>query len=376
MEIPSNRVTLTGNEEKYLLESLKSGKWSGRGPKTLALEKLSAKVCEAKHSFFVTSGTAAIEIGCLLAKLKPGDEVITPSFAFVSSANAIALRGAKPVFADVDRDTWNISRETIEPLITKKTRAILPVYYGGSAAGSEGLKEICREKKLFLVEDAAQALGAKLGGKPVGSSDYVSCFSLHDTKNITSGEGGLVMTDSDDLAKKIEIVIEKGTNRQQFFRGQVDKYRWVDMGSSYIASDLLAAVALAQFEKINEITEKRRSICTKIRKGLEIFDGKISWQVIPKNIQTNGHVSAFTIDPKIRDEVLKKLKASGVQGIFHYVPLHDSPYAKEAGYTTEKDLKNTRYISEGLIRLPVFYSMTDNEVEFVIEKTSKVLSDF
>jgi dTDP-4-amino-4,6-dideoxygalactose transaminase len=309
-----------------------------------------------------------------LARLQPGDEVITPSFGFVSSANAIALRGAKPVFCDVDKDLWNITAKIVEPLITKKTKAVMPVHYAGSSAGIEDLRKLCKDRNLFLIEDAAQSLGAKRDGRPIGSSDDVTCFSLHDTKNISSGEGGLVLTDSDELAKRIEILIEKGANRQQFFRGQVDKYRWVDIGSSYIGSDLLAAVALAQMEKINEITEKRKNIASKLKSGLEKFAGKISWQVVPENIETNGHVSAFIIDTKIRDSVLEKLKALGVNALFHYVPLHDSPFAIEMGFDLKSDLENTREISEGLVRLPLYYSMTDAEVDYVIEKTSSVLS--
>jgi dTDP-4-amino-4,6-dideoxygalactose transaminase len=375
MNIPFSKISCVGNEEKYLLESLQSGKWSGRGPKTLALEKLVTQLCEVKHAFFVTSGTAALEIGALLARLQPGDEVITPSFAFLSSANAIALRGAKPVFADIDKNLWNITVETVEPLITKKTKAILPIYYGGSSAGADDLRKLCKERNLFFIEDAAQALGGKRNGKPIGSSDDVACFSLHDTKNVSSGEGGLITTDSDELAKRIEILIEKGANRQQFFRGQIDKYRWVDIGSSYVGSDLLAAIALAQFERLAEVTEKRKIICSKLKNGFQKFEGKLQWQNIPTNIETNGHLCAFVIDPKIRDQVLSKLKVKGVIATFHYVPLHDAPFAKEMGFDTSKDLVNTRYISEGLIRLPVFYSMNGQEIDYIIDKTSQILSE-
>ncbi len=369
-------MTVVGNEEKYLLEALYSGQWVGRGPKTLALEKLAARSCGAKHAFFVTSGTAALEVATLLAQLRPGDEVITPSFAFVSSANAIALRGAKPVFADIDKDLWNITTETVEPLLTKKTKAILPVYYGGSSAGADGLRDICKKNNLFFIEDAAQALGAKRDGKLIGSTEYVTCFSLHATKNLSSGEGGLVMTDSDELARRIEIQIEKGTDRQQFFRGQIDKYRWVDIGSSFIASDLLAAVGLGQIEKMMEVTEKRKAICARIQSALKKFEGLISFQVIPKNIETNGHALGFTINSEIRDQILSQYKSLGVQAIFHYVPLHDSPYARTQGFVPGEDLKNTRAISEGLVRLPIYYSMTDQEVDFIISSSEKILSQY
>jgi dTDP-4-amino-4,6-dideoxygalactose transaminase len=249
----------------------------------------------------------------------------------------------------------------------------MPVHYAGSSAGIEELRSLCKKRNLFLIEDAAQSFGAKRLGKPVGGTSHVTCFSLHDTKNIAAGEGGLIATDSDELAGQIEIQIEKGTNRQRFFRGQVDKYTWVDLGSSYIASDLLAAVALGQIEKVKEVTARRQVICQKFQKGLADFSPHISFQKVPAEIETNGHIAGFVIDPKMRGKVLTDLKAAGVQALFHYVPLHDAPYAKERGYTPSADLENTRWVSEGLVRLPVYYSMTDEEFEFALQATRQVL---
>jgi dTDP-4-amino-4,6-dideoxygalactose transaminase len=376
MQIPYVKMTPVGNEEIYLLEALNSGKWAGRGPKTLALEKLAQELTGAKHVFFLTNGTAALEVGCLLAGIKPGDEVITPSFAFVSSANAIVQRGGIPVFADINRGTWNITVETVAPLITKKTKAILPVHYAGNSAGIEELRKLCKDQNIFLIEDAAQSLGAFRDDQAIGPSDAVTCFSLHNTKNISAGEGGLIMTDSNSIASKIEVQIEKGTNRQRFFRGQVDKYTWVDLGSSYIASDLLAAVALGQLEKLRDVTEKRISICNRFQKEIGDFGGLIQWQEIPQNIRTNGHISAFVIDPKIRGKVLEAMKASGVEAQFHYVPLHDSPFAKEQMFAPKMDLPSTRWVSEGLVRLPVYYSMSDEEIDFVIKITKTIVRSF
>lgn len=364
-----------GNEEKYLLESLRSGKWSGRGPKTLAIEKLIKEKCNAKHAFFVTSCTSALEVSCLVAGLRPGDEVIIPSFGFVSAANAVLAAGAKPIFADIDEKTWNLSRKTVEHHITPKTKAVITVHYAGSSEGVEELKKLCNENNVFFIEDAAQSLGAYRNGQPIGATSGTLCFSLHETKNISCGEGGFVLTDNDHLAEKIEIIIEKGTNRQRFFRGQVDKYTWVERGSSYVASDLLAAIALAQIEKMEEITAKRISIEKKYREGLSKFNKSILWQSVSHEITTNGHIAGFLMDPQKRDKVLQELKDNGVMALFHYIPLHDSPYAKEHGFDPSKDLPNTRKVSESLVRLPIYFSMKDSDVEKVIQITSQVLTN-
>lgn len=369
--IPFNVPSPVGSEEKYLLEVLKSGKWCGRGPKTLALEALAKEKCQVKHVFFVTSCSSALEVGCLLAGVKPGDEVILPSFGFVSAANAVVMTGAKPVFADIDPKTWNISLESIKKVYTSKTKAILTVHYAGSSAHTDEIRKFCEDKNLFLIEDAAQSLGAKRGSKPIGGTRWVTCFSLHETKNINCGEGGFIMTDSDDLAQRIEIIIEKGTNRQKFLRGQVDKYTWVDRGGSYVASDFLAAIALAQLEQMEAITARRVEIYKKFKTGLKDFNN-IIWQEIPRDVEANGHIAAFLVDPKIRDSVLRALKEKGVAAMFHYVALHDSPYAKEHGlYNTE--LPHTREVSESLVRLPIYYSMTNSQVEEIIKTTKEVL---
>lgn len=371
-KIPFNWPKALGNEEKYLLEALHSGKWCGRGAKTLALEKRAKEITKAKHCFFVTSCTSALELSCLVAGIKEGDEVILPSFGFVSAANAVVLRGGRPVFADIDLDTWNLSLETVEPLVSKKTKAIITVHYAGSGAGVEELREVCERRGVFLIEDAAQSLGAKRNGAVIGPTPWTTCFSLHETKNIVCGEGGLIMTDDEDLAGRLEIQIEKGTNRQKYFRGQVDKYTWVDVGSSYIASDLLAAVALAQLEKIEEITRRRLEIYNRYREGLDTMGGKLRWQSFPAGIQHNGHIAAVCMNPKIRPEALKQIRESGVEAAFHYVPLHDAPFAKENGFVPEQDLPNTRLISDGLIRLPLWYGMSDQQVNRVMEVVGNV----
>ncbi|MDZ4677839.1 MAG: dTDP-4-amino-4,6-dideoxygalactose transaminase [Oligoflexia bacterium] len=374
MTIPFNKMSVVGNEEKYLLEALHSGKWCGRGPKTIALENLLKEICKVKYVFFVTSCTSALEISCLISNIGPGDEVIMPSFGFVSAANAVVLRGAKPIFADVELDSWNLSARTVAPLLTTKTKAILTVHYAGSSAGIEDLRELCKQNKLFLIEDAAQSLGAKRSGKFIGPTPWTTCFSLHETKNISSGEGGLLMTDSEEIASKVEIQIEKGTNRQKFFRGEIDKYTWVDRGSSYIASDLLAAVALGQVEKLKEITSKRKSFYERYKNGLAEFEGKITWQKTTSDVETNGHVAAFTVDPQVRAKLISQLKEKGIGVTFHYVPLHDAPFAKENGFSPTKDLPNTRLISEGLIRLPIYYSMTEHDVEHVLQTVRSVIN--
>lgn len=373
MSIPFNFPSIIGNEEKYLIEALRSGKWAGRGPKTLLLEKMVKEKCQVKHAFFVTSCSSALEVGCLLAQIKPGDEVIIPSFGFVSAANAVLVAGGKPVFAEIDLNTWNITRKSVEQCITSKTRAIMPVHYAGSTAGIDEIRDLCKTKGFFLIEDAAQSLGAKRNGQPIGSTPWALCFSLHDTKNVTCGEGGLICTDNDDLASKIEIIIEKGTNRQRFFRGQVDKYTWVERGASYIASDLLAAIALGQMEKLEDITQKRLAIYNKYKDSLSRFTHKIIWQKFSPEIEHNGHIAAFLVDPKKRDVILTELKEKGVSALFHYIPLHDAPYAKEKGFTPAKELPISKKVSDGLVRLPLFYTMTDHDVDQVLQITTEVL---
>ncbi|MBK9294815.1 MAG: dTDP-4-amino-4,6-dideoxygalactose transaminase [Oligoflexia bacterium] len=373
--IPFNQPSFVGNEEKYFKEAMGSAKWCGRGPKTLALEKLAKEKCQVKHAFFVTSCSSALEIGCILANLKPQDEVILPSFGFVSAANAIVMAGAKPVFADINPQTWNLDLENIKKVFTAKTKAIITVHYAGSSAHVEEIRDFCKQKGLFLIEDAAQSLGATRDNKPIGSSPWVTCFSLHDTKNIACGEGGFIMTDSDQLASRIEIIIEKGTNRQKFLRGQVDKYTWVDRGGSYVASDFLAAIALAQLEKMEAITKRRVEIYNKYVDGLKelVAANKITWQKTPVEIKTNGHIAAFLVDSKKRDEILKAFKVNGVSAMFHYVPLHDSPYAKELSLAPASDLANTQIVWESLIRLPIYYSLTDAQVSEVIRVAKQVI---
>jgi dTDP-4-amino-4,6-dideoxygalactose transaminase len=376
MQVPFNTVLPIGNEEKYLIESLRSGKWCGRGPMTLTLEKQVKNKLGVKHAFFVTSCSSALEVGCLVAGLKPGDEVIIPSFGFVSAANAVLAAGAKPVFADIDQGTWNISVETVKKVVTPKTRAVLPVHYAGSSAGMGELHSFCREGELFLIEDAAQSLGSKREGKFIGPTPWVACFSLHETKNISCGEGGLITTDSDNLAEKIEIIIEKGTNRQRFFRGQVDKYTWVERGGSYIASDLLAAVALAQFEKLDAITARRLEIAKKYHSALSEFEEVISWQKVPNGIEVNGHIVAFKVRQEIRDQVIADLKEQGIGAVFHYIPLHNSPYAQALDLMPEKALPQSVELSECLIRIPVFNTMGDEQVQFACDVISKVLTRY
>lgn len=372
--IPFNKMSVVGNEEKYLLEALHSGKWCGRGPKTIQLESLVKDLLKVKHCFFVTSCSSALEISCGVAEVGPGDEVILPSFGFVSSANAVVARGATPVFADVNLETWNMEVENVLPLVSSKTKAILTVHYAGSTSGVEGLRKLCKEKNLFLIEDAAQSLGSKKGGSPVGATPWTSCVSLHETKNLSCGEGGLILTDDQEFSERIEIIIEKGTNRQKFFRGQVDKYTWVDLGSSYIGSDLLAAVALAQFEKLNEITEKRLKIYNFVKAELGDLNGRIHWQKLGPGIETNGHLMVFRTDVKLRQKVLEGLKGLGVQAQFHYVPLHNSPFAEAHGLIPKSELKNTQLIWEGLVRLPIFYDMTMDQAGEIAQAVKKVFA--
>lgn len=374
MKIPYSRPAIIGNEEKYVMETLQSGKWSGRGLRTTGLESLVRNMFSVKHAFFVTSGTSALEVGAILSGVGSGDEVIVPSFGFTSTVNCIVGRGATPVFADIDPETWNLSVETVEPLITPKTKALVPIHYAGSVSGIQGLRDLCAKNEIFLIEDAAQSVGARWKGRPVGSTQDVTCFSLHDTKNVAAGEGGLVCTDNDDLALRAEIIIEKGTDRQKFLRGQVDKYSWVDYGSSYVASEILASVALAQIEKLNLITERRVQIWNHYKDVLGSFEGRISFQSFDEGVEHNGHIFGFCVPVEKRDAILADLNASGVGATFHYVPLHSSSYSKKMGWMPGRSLPHTDNLSNSLIRLPIYWSLREPEVHWVSEMTRKILN--
>jgi dTDP-4-amino-4,6-dideoxygalactose transaminase len=310
----------------------------------------------------------------MVMDIGPGDEVIMPSFNFVSSANAVVRQGARPVFADIDMGTFNLDPEQIEARITPATRGIVPVHYAGQGCHMDVINELAHAHNLWVVEDAAQGVGALYDGQYLGTIGNAGCYSFHVTKNIICGEGGAFLTNDDELARRAEIVSEKGTNRSAFLRGEVDKYTWVDVGSSFIISDLLAALALAQLERVEEITARRVTIWQRYYDELGPLSetGKIILPKLDPKATINGHIFAFcTADPQRRDELLQGLKEKGIGATFHYVPLHSSPFARRH-FDEIPSLPVTDLVSASLVRLPIYPDLTDEEQTYIIETLCKL----
>ncbi len=370
-QIPFHTPALSDLEKTYVLESLASGKLAGDGPFTKRCNSWLRTQLAVPHVLLAHSCTAALEMASLLCDLKPGDEVIMPSFTFVSTANAVALRGAVPVFIEVRADTLNIDEKKIEAAITAKTKAISVVHYAGVAAEMDTIISIAKKHDLKVIEDAAQGLIASYKGRALGTIGDYGALSFHETKNIVSGEGGALIIRDDAAAARAEIIREKGTNRSQFFRGQVDKYTWVDLGSSYLPSDLLAALLLAQFERAKELTTQRMTIWNFYQNTFKVLDSKeIRRPSIPKECEHNAHIYyLITRSLDERSKLNSFLKEAGIQAPFHYVPLHTSPAGKKLG-RGHGDLSQTVDISERLIRLPLFSNLVSQE------KVAAIVLDF
>ena len=370
MDVPFNKVSAGSLEYDYLRESLASGQISGDGPFTHRCHAF-LEAIYGGSVFLMHSGTAALEAAAILADLKPGDEVIMPSFTFVSTANAVVLRGAVPVFVDIRPDTLNIDETRIRAAVTSRTRAILPVHYAGTGAAMAEIGAIAEDLDLIVIEDAAQAFGATLDGKPLGSFGAMGCLSFHETKNVVSGEGGALILNDPALVERAQLIREKGTNRTQFLRREVTKYEWVDIGSSFLPSDLLAAVLLAQLERAEAITARRRAVWQRYHAALAALDDSGLFQLPrpPSNARHNAHLYVIVAaDRAIQQTMIKALRADGIVAPPHYVPLHDSPAGLRYGRSSG-DLSITEKVAACLFRLPLNAVMTDAEVDFTIERT-------
>lgn len=369
IRIPFNKPFVSGNELQYIEKVLAAGHVSGDGYFTkLCSEKLE-NLLGAKKVFLTTSCTHALEIAAILADINPGDEVIVPSFTFVSTINAFVLRGAVPVFADIRPDTLNIDANSLERLITAKTKAIVPVHYAGVGCDMSKITEIANAKKILVVEDNAHGLFGSLDGTNLGAFGQMSTLSFHETKNISCGEGGALVINDASFIERAEIIREKGTNRGRFFRGQVDKYSWVDVGSSYLPSDMLAAFLFAQLENSLQIQSKRKHLWTRYQKSLcdWAHNNQVLLPFIPANAQQAFHMF-YLLFPNLekRQKFIAHLKNHGVLAVYHYVPLHTSSMGKSfGGY--EGQCPNTESISDRLVRLPFYNSMNDEEQSQVIE---------
>ena len=366
--IPFNKPTFSGKELQYIQEAIGANKFAGDGTFTKRCYEIFEKKFGFKKSLLTTSCTDALEMSAILLDLKPGDEVIVPSYTFVSTANAFALRGAKIIFADSEAAHPNIDPAQLESLITKKTRAIVVVHYAGVACDMDKLKELARLHGLSIIEDAAQAIDSYYKGMPLGSLGRHGAFSFHDTKNITSGEGGLLVLNDPQDYKRAEIVREKGTNRSAFFRGEVDKYTWVDIGSSFLLSDLLAAFLYAQLEDLASIQARRRRVWDRYQESLIPLMHKHGLQVpvIPDYATNNAHM--FYLLCRSAEEhakLLAYMRDRKIGALSHYLPLHLSHY-----YSSQRDgrdLVNAVRFAESLIRLPLYVSLEENEISEVIE---------
>ena len=369
-EIPFNRPTPVANEMRYLQEAIEREQLSGDGHFTklcnLEIERLS----QSEKALLTHSCTAALEMAAILCDLKHGDEVIMPSFTFVSTANAVCLRGATPVFVDIDPLTLNLDPDLVAAAVTARTKAIFVVHYGGIMADMERLCAIAKDNDLILVEDAAQALGSTYNGRPAGSFGDMAAFSFHATKNIISGEGGAITINRPDLMERAEIIREKGTNRSGFLRGQTDKYTWVDIGSSFLPGELTAAFLYAQLEMAEVIKKRRMALFNRYSEAMAglVKQGHVTVPIVPENRGCNGHlVYCMMNDIEDRTAFINHMKAYNIATPFHYVPLHSSPAGKKLGRVAG-DMCVSDRTAAGLVRLPLFFAL-EGEIEAVIEKT-------
>ena len=372
--IPFNLPPYLGKEDNYIKQVISKRKICGDGEFTKKCNSKLEELSGTKKALITTSGTAALEMAAILADVQPGDEVIMPSYTFVSTANAFVLRGAKIVFVDIRPDTLNIDEKLIEDAITAKTKAIIPVHYAGVGCEMDTICEIAKRHNLLVIEDAAQGVNAFYKGRALGSIGDYGCFSFHETKNYSSGEGGAILINNENNVERAEIIREKGTNRSKFFRGQVDKYTWVDVGSSYLQSELNCAYLYAQLENPEIINDNRL-------KSWKLYDemltplankGIIELPFVPKECVHNGHMYYIKVkDLAERTKLLSYLKENGVGAVFHYIPLHSSPAGQKFGRFHGED-KFTTKESERIIRLPMYYGLNQNEIEYVICTIKKI----
>ena len=367
--IPFNKPPFSGNEEKYVLESIKSNKISGDGEFTKRCHKWFEERLDCKKVLLTTSCTHALEMAAILLDIKEDDEVIMPSYTFVSTANAFVLRGAKIVFVDIRPDTMNIDETKIEQAITSKTKVIVPVHYAGVACEMDTIMSIANKYNLFVVEDAAQGMMSTYKEKALGTIGHLGAYSFHETKNYTSaGEGGLLLVNDDRFVQRAEIIREKGTNRSLFFRGMVDKYSWVDLGSSYLMNDMSASYLWGNLEVANEINQNRLNTWQKYYDGLKQLEEKgfIELPQIPDECVHNAHMFYIKVkNLEERTKLLDYLKQNDILAVFHYIPLHSASAGLKFGRFDGDDIYTTKE-SERLLRLPMYYNLNDKDIKKII----------
>jgi dTDP-4-amino-4,6-dideoxygalactose transaminase len=375
-EIPFNRPFATGREFEYIRQAIENRHLSGDGPFTRRCHEWLEQRLGCSRALLTHSCTGALEIMALLANVRPGDEVIMPSFTFVSTANSFVLRGGVPVFVDIRPDTFNIDEQLIEDAITSRTRAIVVVHYAGVACRMNEISELAQRHRLLLLEDAAQAFQSFSRGRALGTYGALAALSFHETKNVIAGEGGALLVNEPTLVERAEIIREKGTNRSRFFRGEIDKYTWVDLGSSYLPSEITAAFLWAQLEEADAITAERLRIWHAFHEACQPLEhkGLLRRPVVPEDCLHNGHMYPVLLaEPQQRATILKALNRQGVNAVFHYVPLHSSPAGLRFG-RIHGDLRHTDDISARLVRLPLWLGMTQAHVEEITDTLLQVLT--
>ena len=369
--IPFNKPHISGNEIKYLNEAVFNVKLSGNGDFTKKCHEFFENSIASKKNLLTTSCTDALEMTAILANIKAGDEIIMPTYTFVSTANAFILRGAKIIFVDSREDHPGMDEDKIEEVINEKSKAIVPVHYAGVSCDMDKISAIAKKYNLLVIEDAAQGIDSFYNGKPLGSIGDMGCFSFHETKNIQCGEGGLLAINNTEFKDRAEIIWEKGTNRSAFWRGEVDKYNWVDIGSSYLPSEITAAFLYAQLEEIKNIQNKRKAIWNQYNEGLTILKNiGVGLPNVPKYATNNAHM--FYLICRTQDErtqLIEHLKQNNINAVFHYICLHDSPYYHDKH--DGKEMPNAKRYEECLVRLPIWVNMSHDQLNYV---TLKVLN--
>ena len=362
MKIPFNRPFMTGRELWYIAQAHANAHLSGDGPFTKRCHAWLERETQAKKALLTQSCTAALEMAALLLDLQPGDEIIMPSFTFVSTANAFVLRGAVPVFVDIRQDTLNIDERLVEGAITPRTKAICVVHYAGVSCEMDPIMEIAARHGIAVIEDAAQGIFSRYNGRPLGSIGQFGALSFHETKNVISGEGGALLVNDPAGVERAEIIREKGTNRSKFFRGQVDKYTWVDVGSSYLPCEIIAAFLAAQFEEAEAITQRRLALWDRYHAWAEPYEraGRLRRPIVPANCTHNAHMYYLLLDDLAdRTHFIESLKAKDIGAVFHYIPLHSSPAGMKYG-RADGALPVTDDISDRLVRMPLWCGLEEH----------------
>ena len=373
MSIPFNKPYASGSETDYIAQAISNGHLSGDGLFTKKCQQWLEETIGCHRTLLSHSCTGALEMAAILADIQPGDEVIMPSYTFVSTANAFVLRGGIPVFVDIRRDTLNIDESKIEQAITERTKAIVPVHYAGVACAMNAIMAIAKKHGLLVIEDAAQAIMSTYKGRPLGSIGHMAALSFHETKNIVSGEGGALLINDPQFIERAEIIREKGTNRSQFYRGQIDKYSWVDIGSSFLPSELTAAFLYAQLEQAQDITRRRLAVWDTYHASFSALEtaGKARRPIVPNECVHNGHMYYLLLpDLEQRTSFISHLKENGVGAVFHYVPLHNSPAGLKYG-RSHGSLTVTNSASDRIIRLPLWIGVEEH-IAYIVDQVSKL----